>query len=490
MAGPRISLCMIVKNEELRLPDCLESVRGLVDDFVIVDTGSTDNTWEVAQSFGAEIFQFDWSDDFSEARNESLRHAKGDWIFFLDADEVLDRAEENDCLRRAASVPGIDAYFVPILNSRENGESESTVGSAVRFFRNYPGVHFSGRVHESVDRFLSGVGAKAAPSAFAIRHFGYGLDRDTVKRKYERNLGLLEKELARDPLNANACYHLGLTLMALEREKEAREAFDRALFGTGLTPSLKAMILNMKSYHHLRAGEIDPAADACSLSLELVPVQNTARQLKGLTSFYRHAYGEALPLLLDSYRFISLPPIERKSDIFFEDTIDKSSLILIIGTCFSEMGRFTEAIPFLKLVAHEKNDPACFERLGVCLLNTGDFSGAVEFLEKARAAGSSESLTFALPLSFAWFRKGDFLRAAENYRCAVPRDPNEVAVAFQLLQVMAAEDGFCNYLSDCIRSKQDLFREAFPEDFARFLMQAGKFASGREQVAGTMEARS
>jgi tetratricopeptide (TPR) repeat protein len=278
--------------------------------------------------------------------------------------------------------------------------------------------------------------------------------------------------------------------MALEREEEAREAFDRALFGTGLTPSLKAMILNMKSYHHLRAGDIYPAADACSRSLELVPVQNTARQLKGLTSFYMHDYREALPLLLDSYRFISLPPRERKSDIFFEDSIDKSSLIEIIGICFSEIGLFAEAIPFLKLVTHEKNDYACFERLGVCLLNTGDFSGAVEYLEKARAAGSSESITFALPLSFAWFRTGDFRRAAEYYRCAEPRDPNEVAVAFQLLQAMAAEDGFRPYLCDCIRSKQDLFREAFPEDFSRFLMQAEKSASGREQVTGPMEARS
>jgi glycosyltransferase involved in cell wall biosynthesis len=480
---------MIVRNEEQRLPGCLESVRGLVDEFVIVDTGSTDKTKAVAESFGAKTVSFAWCDDFSEARNQSLRHAKGEWIIFLDADEVLKGAGEQDCLRKAASVGGVDAYFVPILSSRTNGESESRVGSAVRFFRNFPGIRFSGRVHESVDRFLSEVGARAVHSNFFIEHFGYGLGRDIVKKKYERNLDLLEKELAENPRNAHARYHLGLTCMVLEREKEAREAFDRALSGTGLTPSLEAMILNMKSYHHVRAGEYDPADDACSRSLELAPIQNTARQLKGLIFFHRHAYGEALPLLLESYRFITLPAHERKSDIFFEDSIDKHSLIEIIGICFSESGHFEDAIPFLKLTAHRKKDRSCFERLGICLLNAGDFSGAAEYLEKADAE-NSEPGTLALPLSFARFKSGDFRRAADSFLCAEPRDANEAAIAFQLLQAMEAEEGFRPYLSECIRSKRDLFRDAFPEDFSRFLTRAGKSGSESERSMEQMETQA
>jgi glycosyltransferase involved in cell wall biosynthesis len=480
---------MIVKNEELRLRGCLESLRGLVDEMVVVDTGSTDKTKEIAKSFGAKVFHFTWSDNFSMARNESLRHATGDWIIFLDADELLNQAGEDDCLRKAASVPGIDAYLVPILNPKTDGGSGSTIGSAVRFFRNFPGIQFSSRVHESVDRFLNGVGAKAARSTFVIEHFGYGLDRDTVKRKYERNLNLLEKELADNPCDGNARYHLGLTCMALERETEAREAFDRALSGTGLTPSLEAMILNMKSYHHLRAGEFDSAYDACSRSQDLVPVQNTARQLKGLAFFYRKAYGEALPLLLESYRFISLPPQERKSDIFFEDSIDKPSLIEIIGICFSEIGHFAEAIPFLKLAIHLKNDAACLERLGICLLNTGDFPGAADYLEKARSS-SPESSSLALPLSFACFRTEDLRRAARYFCCAQLRDAGEVAVAFQLLKAMAAEDSFRPYLADCIRSKLDVFRKAFSEDFSKFLSQAEKSGSSPESSPGQLEAQT
>ena len=86
----RCSLCMIVRDEERYLAGCLESVVDLVDEIVVVDTGSTDSTPDIARRFGARVFNFQWVDDFSAARNESLRHATGEWIFWLDADERLD----------------------------------------------------------------------------------------------------------------------------------------------------------------------------------------------------------------------------------------------------------------------------------------------------------------------------------------------------------------------------------------------------------------
>ncbi len=90
MREPLISLCMIVKNEEKNLPRCLESVRGLVDEIVVLDTGSEDNTVSVAESFGAKVYHMPWPGSFSAARNESLKKAGGNWILYLDADEALD----------------------------------------------------------------------------------------------------------------------------------------------------------------------------------------------------------------------------------------------------------------------------------------------------------------------------------------------------------------------------------------------------------------
>ena len=372
---PRVSLCMIAKNEQERISGCLESVCGLVDEIIVVDTGSSDRTKRIARSCGAKVFSFPWTGNFAEARNESLRHATGNWIIFLDADERLNTFGAQDCLRKAASIPGADAFAVPIINSGPGGKIDSTIGRAVRFFRNLPDIRFSGRVHESVERFLVESRARLVHADFEIEHFGYALEPGIVKRKYERNFDLLKKELAEDPGNGHARYHLGLTCMALEREEEARQTFDIGLSSEGLTPAIEAMILNMKGYHHLRAGEIDHALEAACRSLAVVPLQNMARLLKGLALFQKQAHLEALPLLLQAYRFVSLPPKDRRSDISFEDSLDKIDLVEIIGICFSETGWFAEAIPFLKLTGHMKPEPAVFERLGVCYPQFRQFSG-------------------------------------------------------------------------------------------------------------------
>lgn len=455
----KISLCMIVKDEQKWLPGCLESVRGFVDEIVVVDTGSSDQTVAIARSFGAEVFHYRWNDDFSQARNESLRHATGDWILFLDADERLDPIGGGDCLRQSACGLPADAFLVPILNRSVDAGEQTTVGSAIRFFRNIPGIRFSGRVHEGVDRFLSLKGATILRGPFAVNHLGYAQDQETVQSKYRRNLELIGRELEEEPENPYMRYHLGLTFMALGEEARAREAFDRALRTPGLNSSLEAMILNMKGYHHLRAGELDPAFVAASRSLALVPVQNTARLLTGLVLFRKGSFDLALPKLLESYEYLALPPEERQSDIYFEDSIAKTDLIEIIGVCFSEAGKPVDALPFLKLTALVKRDSVAYERLGICMLNSGDFSGAVQNLEKSLALGANRG-SLALPLAYALFVTGDYAAAASSYRNADPKDSNELAVALRLADTMAAEERFRPYLAECVQFKQKLLRQA------------------------------
>ena len=88
----KLSVCLIVRNEEALLENCLKSVSQLADQLVVVDTGSTDKTLEIARSFNAEIYHFKWCDDFAAARNESIKYATGDWILWIDADERLSEA--------------------------------------------------------------------------------------------------------------------------------------------------------------------------------------------------------------------------------------------------------------------------------------------------------------------------------------------------------------------------------------------------------------
>jgi glycosyltransferase involved in cell wall biosynthesis len=100
---------MIVKDEEANLNSCLDSVRTLVDEIIVVDTGSTDKTTEIARSYGAIIHVFPWNNDFSSARNESLKYATGEWILVLDADEVLD-VNDHASIRQLIAAKGVDAY--------------------------------------------------------------------------------------------------------------------------------------------------------------------------------------------------------------------------------------------------------------------------------------------------------------------------------------------------------------------------------------------
>src|SRR3989344_3837469 len=117
-----ISLCMIARNEELYLEQCLNSVKDLADEIIIVDTGSTDKTKEIAKKFGAKVFDFKWVDDFSAARNESLKHAAKDWILVLDADETLDEKGKK-AIKELAKGKDNDAY----LFLQKNYTNESSI---------------------------------------------------------------------------------------------------------------------------------------------------------------------------------------------------------------------------------------------------------------------------------------------------------------------------------------------------------------------------
>ncbi|ACX51421.1 glycosyl transferase family 2 [Ammonifex degensii KC4] len=206
----RLSLCVIAKNEEENLPRLLSSVRGVVDEIVLVDTGSTDRTVEVGREFGARVFSFPWTGDFSEARNFSLDQATGDWILFLDADEELVEGE-GERLRKLLEEGVADAYSLVIVNFVGEREGiDAVLHSSVRVFRNRPEYRFRGRIHEQIVLSIQEHGGRIEFTDIKINHYGYlsGLVRG--KKKISRNLALLERavrESPRDPFNR---YNLGV----------------------------------------------------------------------------------------------------------------------------------------------------------------------------------------------------------------------------------------------------------------------------------------
>src|SRR5579875_2454533 len=149
-SGLTLSLCMIVKDEEQLLPRCLKAIRPAVDEIIVVDTGSSDATMDIARSFGARVIEHPWTGSFAEPRNVSFDAATGDWIIYLDADEVL-VSEDVERLRELTGQTWREAFhLIETSFVGELGDGSAIVNTALRVFRNRPEYRFTGSIHEQI----------------------------------------------------------------------------------------------------------------------------------------------------------------------------------------------------------------------------------------------------------------------------------------------------------------------------------------------------
>ncbi|MGX6441640.1 glycosyltransferase [Neobacillus sp. K501] len=224
---PFISLCMIVKNEQSVLKRCLQSVEGIVDEIVIVDTGSTDLTKVIASQYTNNIFYFEWINDFSAARNYAASKAKGDWIVVLDADEYVDRENLIETISYLKSAP-IDLYIYKtnIINFAGEHGDQLIQHQHNRIYRNIPSVKFHRKVHEQLmkdDKSVNG-----AESPLTIYHSGYMKHVVKEKNKGVRNRKLIEEELQKTDNVAFDYFNLGNELNSIGEYQKALNCYQKA----------------------------------------------------------------------------------------------------------------------------------------------------------------------------------------------------------------------------------------------------------------------
>jgi glycosyltransferase involved in cell wall biosynthesis len=221
----QLSLCMIVKNEERNLPSCLDSVRGLARELIVVDTGSTDATPAIAALYGAKVIPSDFTlVDFAAARNRALACASGRWILVLDADETLEPASVP-AIERLVAFDQNAGYFLERHNHSSDAE-KSTTDYVVRLFPNRPNYRYRGRVHETVDVSIQSAGGRLLKSDIRIHH-NFSSDPEARRRKNYWYIKILKEEIEADPGDDSRLDFLAAEYHQLGMFDEATEIAER-----------------------------------------------------------------------------------------------------------------------------------------------------------------------------------------------------------------------------------------------------------------------
>ncbi|WP_245788870.1 glycosyltransferase [Spirulina major] len=378
----KLSLCMIVKDEEQSLPHCLDSAKDVVDEIVILDTGSSDRTIAIAKDYGATVAEFPWNNDFAAARNEALKHVTGDWVLVLDADEEL--TEEAGPHIRTAMVD--DSLLVVSLIREELGAVQSPYSLTSRLFRRHPKIEFSRPYHALIDDSVMALLAAepqwnfATLQTVAIAHTGYTQASISKKDKKARAQKAMETYLADHPDDPYVCSKLGALYTTSGQHKPGRELLERGL----KTPNLDPPVAYELHYHLANAYARRNNTDQAVIHYQAAISQNIFPLLKlgALINFgsLLHIAGE--------YEMAQRP-------LGAAIQIDPSCMLAYynLGLVFKALGNYNDAIKaYEKAIELQADYAPAYQNLGVVWFKCGKIEEGLEYFGKAIAILDTQNL--------------------------------------------------------------------------------------------------
>lgn len=369
----KISLCTIVKNEESMLSKCLSSVKKFVNEIVILDTGSTDKTVNIAQGYGAKVHHFEWCNDFSAARNEALKYVTGDWVLILDADETL----APEIIPKMKEAIQREEYLLINLVRNEIGAAQSPYSMVSRLFRNHPDIRFSRPYHALVDDSVTEILRKETHweigyiQGIAILHSGYQQSEINRKNKLLLAQTAMEEFFANNPSDAYVCSKLGALYIDLGKIPQGIQ-----LLSKGVTNAGDNYDILYEIYYHLGIGY---------------------SRLKNHQQALAH-YQEAIKLPI--YPLMKLGAynnlgnlLKEKGDLNgaktnYETTLKIDPAFLTgyynLGMTFKAMGLFQEAIgSYVKAIDLNPEYAQAYQNLGVVLLKAGYVEDSLTVFKEA-----------------------------------------------------------------------------------------------------------
>ncbi len=407
---PAISLCMIVKNEEDWLEQCLKSVRPIISEIIFVDTGSTDRSVEIARNFGAKIYTFEWTDDFSAARNFSLQQAAGDWIFVLDPDEAI-AARDLKSLQEKTLAEGVCcemsqrhytndhrlSNFIPCSGEFPEWERHYPgyfESSLCRLFPNHKGIHYRGRIHELVEHSIKEIpGLRIRRINERIHHYGHTPEVKRKKTKSEIYSPLGEAKTKEQPRDWKAYFELGVEHNCNGRHAESAEAFTKSV---ALNPDHIETWVNF-GYVLCELGRHDEAENALKRALALNPDNEEAWCNLGVVCMRRGVFQKAAEVLI---RAVTIQP-------------KYVNALCNLGNSLVHLGRFSEAASaYYRAIEAMPHCVTAHADIGVLMLTSGELDEAERMLEQAVRLDPSCSRAF-FNLSALYKRRNRRAEAAD-----------------------------------------------------------------------------
>ena len=375
----KISLCMIVKDEESMLPRCLKSVQGFVDEIIVVDTGSTDRTVEIAQQFGAAVYHHPWKDDFADARNVSLQYAQGDWILALDADETL----MPDCIPALqAAIENPHCLAITLLRE-EMGAQQNPYSLVCRLFRRHPQIQFQRPFHETIDDDITAL-IQQEPhwevhslSTPAIAHDGYRPEAIAQRQKSDRAERIMSRYLKAHPQDAYMCSKLGALYVT-----QGQHALGLSLLEQGLAAQPEASATHYELHYHLGLAytathQIAMAQQHYELALET--------ELPDLLKLA--AYINLAALYSDSQNWTQAEALLTYVALIQPDLADSECAAIAhynLGLVYKAQGNFSAAITaYAQAIALHPNNPEAYQNLGVVYFKQGQVLESLAAFQEA-----------------------------------------------------------------------------------------------------------
>ncbi len=278
-----LALLIIVKNETANITNAILSVKNIVDQIVVVDTGSDDDTPLLASRLGAEVYFKKWSDNFSESRNFGLSHVREKWVLSLDADEFIDEKsiselinviqKLNDNQNTLSHIGGINVLIHNALGTEETAPSFKH--RYTRLFKSDKNIRFRGRIHEQIRPSIEQNGLEILDSEITIIHTGYSVSSE---EKMTRNKSLLELELAENPFDNWLKFHLGETTFSMSKFDEAYSYFSQCVDNEELS-------LEQNERVHIRLAQIALSKDNFQDMVKWLSFQSENIDIEGLRRF-------------------------------------------------------------------------------------------------------------------------------------------------------------------------------------------------------------